>query len=144
MTIAPILLKPSASLALQAAIFTTLSASLDLTTLTNGIPRVYDAVPPMTPYPYVTFGQTIERDWSTSTEDGHEHLITLQVWSRAPGRSEVHKAAAIIRGLLHLAPLTVTGFHLVDIRHQFTEARREPDGETYRAIIRFRAVTEPV
>jgi len=137
-------LAPSASLALQAAIVTALSASPDLTAITGGTPRVYDAVPAMTPYPYVSIGQTIERDWSTSTEDGHEHSVTLHVWSRAPGRTEVHKAAAIIRGLLHLAPLPMTGFHLIDLRHQFSEARREPDGETYRAIIRFRAVTEPV
>ena len=135
---------PSASLALQTAIITALAASPDLTAITGGTARVYDAVPPGTPYPYVTFGQTIERDWSTGTEDGREHTLTLHVWSRAPGRREVHTAAGLIRGLLHLAALPLTGFHLVNLRHEFTDARREPDGETYRALVRFRAVTEPL
>jgi len=134
----------SASLALQSAILTALSASADLTALTGGAARVFDFVPPGTPYPYVTFGQSLERDWSTGTEDGREHTLTLQVWSRASGRSEVYHASAIIRSLLHLAKLPLAGFNLVNLRYQFSEARREPDGETFRAILRFRAVTEPV
>ena len=111
--------------------------------MTGGAARVFDAVPPGTPYPYVTLGQTIERDWSTGTEDGREHTFTLHVWSRAAGRREVHVCASLIRSALHLAALPVPGFHLITLRHEFTDARREPDGETYRALIRFRAVTEP-
>ncbi len=134
----------SASLALQSAILAALSSSADLSALTGGHARVYDFVPPGTPYPYVTFGQAVERDWSTGSEDGREHTLTLQVWSRASGRSEVYHGAAILRSLLHLAPLPLQGFNLVSLRYQFQEARREPDGETFRAIVRFRAVTEPV
>ena len=134
----------SASLALQSAIYAVLTANADLIAATGATPRIYDDVPPGTAYPYVTFGQTIERDWSTGTEDGREHILTLHVWSRYPGRTEVHQAASIVRKLLHQAALPLTGFHLVNLRHEFTEARREPDGETYRALIRFRAVTEPV
>ncbi|MFX8457299.1 DUF3168 domain-containing protein, partial [Acinetobacter baumannii] len=89
-------------------------------------------VPPGTPYPYVSFGQSVERDWSTGTDDGREHTLTLQVWSRASGRSEVYRGAAIIRALLHLARLPLQGFNLVSLRYQFQEARREPDGETFR------------
>jgi len=134
----------SAGLALQTAILSALAASPDLSALTGGSARVFDFVPPGTPYPYVTFGQSVERDWSTGTEDGREHTLTLQVWSRASGRAEVYSGAAIIRGLLHLAKLPLAGFNLVSLRYQFSEARREPDGETFRSIVRFRAVTEPV
>ena len=135
---------PSASLALQSAVFAALSANPDLATQTGGAPRIYDDVPPATPYPYVSFGQTVERDWSTGTEDGREHTFTLHVWSRAPGRAQVHAIAALIRSSLHQAALPLTGFRLINLRHEFSEARREPDGETYRALVRFRAVTEPL
>ena len=52
------------------------------------VPRVYDEVPLRAEFPYLTFGQTIERDWSTGTEPGQEHTFTLHVWSRARGRKE--------------------------------------------------------
>ncbi len=46
--------------------------------------------------------------------------------------------------MLHDAPLTMTGFRLINLRHEFLEVRRESDGETARGIVRFRAATEPV
>ena len=38
---------------------------------------------------------------------------------------------------------TLTGHRLINLRHEFSEARRDPDGETTHGIARFRAVTEP-
>lgn len=134
----------SSSLDLQAAVVAALSQNATLTEMTGGHPRVFDAVPPKTPYPYLTIGQTIERDWSTGSEDGREHTLTLHVWSKAAGRRQVHEIADVVRGALHLAPLMLSDHRLINIRHEFTDSRREPDNETYRALIRFRAVTEPL
>lgn len=134
----------SASLALQSAVVAALTANPDLTAATGGTARVYDDVPPKTPFPYLSLGQTIERDWSTGTEDGREHTLTLHVWSRTPGRREVHAIAALIRATLHQAPLALDGHRLVNLRHEFTGALREPGDEIYRALVRFRAITEPV
>ena len=135
---------PSASLALQSAVVAALTANIDLTTATGGVARIYDDVPPSTPYPYLSIGQTIERDWSTGTDDGREHTFTLHVWSRTPGRRQVHEIASLVRATLHQAALPLSNHRLINLRHEFTEARREPDNETYRALIRFRAVTEPL
>jgi hypothetical protein len=135
---------PSASLALQSAVVAALTANPDLTAATGGTPRVFDDVPPKTPYPYLSLGQTIERDWATSSDDGREHTLTLHVWSRTPGRREVHNIAALVRATLHLTALALDGHRLINLRHEFTDARREPDNETYRALVRFRAVTEPI
>ena len=33
--------------------------------------------------------------------------------------------------------------HLVNLRHEFSEARLDPDGDTFHGIVRYRAVTEP-
>jgi hypothetical protein len=133
----------SAALALQSALITSLQASTDLATV-MGAPRIYDDVPPGTPYPYVTIGQTVERDWATGTETGSEHTVTFHVWSRTPGRRQVHLIVGLMRTVLSSAAIALTGHRLVNLRHEFSDARRESDGETYHALVRFRAVTEPL
>ncbi len=135
---------PDASLSLQAALVTKLGTDPSLLAITGGVNRVFDFVPPRTPYPYVTIGQTLERDWATGTEPGSEHVVTLQIWSRANGRREAAVIANTIRDALHDAALTLNGHRLVNLRHEFTETRRDGDGETIRGLVRFRAVTEPL
>ncbi len=44
---------------------------------------------------------------------------------------------------LHDSALALTGHRLVNLRHELTDTRRDPDGETYHGIVRLRAVTEP-
>jgi glutathionyl-hydroquinone reductase len=41
------------------------------------------------------------------------------------------------------APLAPAGHHLVNLRFALADIRREADGRTYHALVRFRAVTEP-
>ncbi|KUO65534.1 MAG: hypothetical protein APF80_13215 [Alphaproteobacteria bacterium BRH_c36] len=132
----------SANWALQKAIFTTLSGAAPLTALI-GADRIYDDVPGDAEFPYVTFGQSQLRDWSTGSDGGHEHVFTLNVWSRENGRREVTEAMGLLEAALHDAELTLDGHRLINLRHEFSESRREADGETYRGIIRYRAVTEP-
>ena len=128
--------------ALQAALHAALVADGVLTGLLGG-PRVYDHVPRGRAYPYVTFSQSVVRDWSTGTDDGHEHVVTLHVWSRAAGRQEAQAILSAIRAALHDTSLPLTGHRLVNLRHEFSEVRREPDGETFRGLVRLRATTEP-
>ena len=77
----------SASFALQQALFARLTAATAVTALLGGA-RIYDDVPARAEFPYVTFGQSAERDWATGSGDGSEHTVTLHVWSRAAGRKE--------------------------------------------------------
>ncbi|MEO1695326.1 MAG: DUF3168 domain-containing protein [Pseudomonadota bacterium] len=131
------------SWALQRAIHQTLVSATGVTSLLGGA-HIYDHVPRNTGFPYVTFGQTTERDWSTGGAEGNEHIVTLHVWSQAPGRRQVHRIIAAIRSQLHEADLPLSGYRLINLRHEFTETRREADGETLHGLIRFRAVTEPI
>ena len=39
--------------------------------------------------PYITIGMTQERDWSTSTEEGCEHVVTLHCWTENNGRRQL-------------------------------------------------------
>ena len=133
----------SASFALQKAIFSKLTTDAGVLAVLGGA-RVYDEVPVRAEFPYVTFGQTTERDWSTSTEAGQEHIFTLHVWSRGRGRREADEILSAAGAALHNQVLTLAGYKLINLRHEFTDARRDPDGETFHGVSRYRAVTEPV
>jgi len=132
----------AASWALQRSIYQALIGSSELTTLLGG-DRVYSNPPAAAPFPYITLGQTVSLDWSTGTEDGTEHSLTLHVWSRADSAAEVHEIMQAVRTLLHNQPLMLDDHDLVNLRHEFAEARIDPDGETMHGIVRYRAVTEP-
>jgi len=133
---------PSASWSLQQSIFAALTADAALTALL-GAGRILDDVPQGTSLPYLTFGQTTARDWSTAGEDGTEHIVTLHVWSAARGKKQAHDILGAVRAALHDRPLSLAGHNLVNLRHEHSATRRDPDGETIHGTARFRAVTEP-
>jgi len=133
---------PSSSWALQQSLLGKLARDATLLSLL-GAPRVYDDVPQGADFPYLTFGHSLARDWSTGTDEGSEHILTLHVWSQAKGRKEAHEIMGAVRSALHDQVLSLTGHRLINLRHEFSEARREPDGEIYHGIVRYRAVTEP-
>ncbi len=132
----------SSSWALQQSIFAALAADATLVALLGG-PRVYDDVPQASAFPYLTFGHSLVRDWSTGSEDGSEHVVTLHVWSQEKGKKEAHEIMGAVRTALHDQALSLAGHRLVNLRHELSEARREPDGDTTHGIVRYRAVTEP-
>lgn len=131
----------SSGFALQQAIFQKLSSDAATIAALGGT-RIYDDVPTRAEFPFLTFGQSTERDWSTGTDSGQEHLVTLHVWSRGRGRKEAETAIAAAREALHDQVLNLAGHRLINLRHEFSEARRDIDGETFHGIARFRAVTE--
>jgi hypothetical protein len=132
----------SSSWALQQSIFARLAADAALNGLLGG-PRVHDDVPQASPFPYISFGHSLVRDWSTGSEDGSEHVVTLHVWSQGKGKKEAHEIMDAVRSALHDQALSLAGHRLVNLRHELSEARREPDGDTTHGIVRYRAVTEP-
>ncbi len=131
-----------ATWALQTAIHQKLTADQTVLALLGG-PHVWDHVPRGVAYPCITFGVTSERDWSTGTDDGGEHICALHVWSRAAGRHEVDSITTAVRASLHNEALVLPGHHLVNLRFEFADARRDAADELYHGIIRLRAVTEP-
>jgi hypothetical protein len=133
----------SASWAVQRGIYQALAGSSGLSALLGGA-RVYDDPPQAASYPFVSLGQSVIRDWSTGTEDGAEHMLTLHVWSRSGGKKQVHEIIDAIKTVLHDQPLTLADHHLINLRHELSEARQDPDGDTFHGIVRYRAVTEPM
>ena len=131
------------TVALQQAIFAKLTNQAALTALLGG-PRIYDDAPQPAAFPYITFGQSTLRDASTSVAAGDEHLLTLHVWSRAHGRTQTQAIIDLLRVALHDQPLALVDHHLVNLRHEYSDCRRDPDGETIHGTLRLRAVTEPI
>jgi hypothetical protein len=133
----------TASAALRAAVHDALVADAALVSALGG-PKVYDEPPRTAVFPYVTLGEARIADFSTGTEAGEEHQLTLHAWSRQGGHKEAHVIAGAVLQALDDAPLTLADHQLVNFRFSAADVRREADGRTYHALVRFRAVTEPV
>ena len=127
--------------ALQRAIYETLVADAAVGALVGD--NIYDAAPRNAGFPYVAIGESRAGDWSTGTETGAEHRLTLHVWSRGRGKAECHAITDAVRAALHDALLVLDGHALVNLRSEFAEAQRDPDGVTWHGVLRFRGVTEP-
>lgn len=129
--------------ALQKALFETLKNDAGLAQSLGGA-RIYDHVPPKTPFPYVTLGETLSRDWSTSSEMGAEHFLNIQIWAKENGRRRVLDIAAKIVALLDAWPMALDGHHLVNLTLSEIVARNTDGLGNYLGTMRYRAVTEPI
>ena len=133
----------NSSAALRAAVHDALISNAGLTSVLGG-PKIYDEPPRAAAFPYVTLGETRIADFSTGSGSGEEHQLTLHAWSRQGGHREAHMITGALMQALDDAPLLLAGHHLVNFRFAVADVRREADGRTYHALVRFRAVTEPL
>lgn len=124
--------------AFQSALFTKLSTDSNLTSTLGATVR--DDFPDGTAYPFVQIGNDTAVDYSTKTEDGSEVTVNIDVWSRFRGSQEIKNIMDRIHSLLHNQDLTVSGTNLINLRFEFADAIRDPDGITRHGIMRFRAV----
>jgi hypothetical protein len=131
-----------ASVALRVAVHDALTNHAPLVSLLGG-PKIYDEPPRGAVFPYVTLGEARLSDFSAGSDPGEEHQLTLHAWSRQGGHREAHMIAGALLQALDDAPLTLTDHALVNFRFSVADVRREADGRTYHALVRFRAVTEP-
>jgi hypothetical protein len=133
----------SPALALRAAIHAALAADAPLAALLGGA-KVFDVPPKEADFPFVALGEAVVADWSTATERGTEHALTLHAFSRSGGRAEAMAIAAAVQEALHDMPLMLSAHRLANLRATTAEVVREADGRTFHALVRFRAVTEPL
>ena len=132
---------PNASYALRKAILSRLSADVPLTALL-GAGRIHDEVPRGRDAPYAVIGEGSIKDWSASTDRGHEHALPVSVWSKEGGAKEAFAIADAIVASLEAMPPALEGHRLVNLVALATEVKREADRRLIRAVIRIRAVTE--
>lgn len=122
---------------LQQAIFGALNVSAITSTLSCG---VYDDVPQSATYPYIALGEETVIDFSTKDTHGNEITINIHVWSQYKGSKETKQIMDKIHDLLHNINLTVTGHNLINLRFEFSDIMRDPDGITRHGVMRFRAI----
>lgn len=103
---------------------------------------IRDRLLPRPALPCIVFNDMETRDFSTGTEGGEEHILTLQIWSESEGRKQTHEIAGLVRGLLHDTALSLQGAILVSLLHSSSRSRREPKTKYHLTEMRFRAVTE--
>ncbi|TNB47027.1 DUF3168 domain-containing protein [Martelella lutilitoris] len=133
----------SAENALLSAIHARLANDAALTALI-GPDAIFDRLLSRPQLPAIVFGECETRDYSTATEAGSEHFLTLEIWSEAHGRKTLQAIEARVKALLHDAALSLSGFALVSLLHSKTTGRRVARTGYFLAEMRFRAVTEPV
>jgi Protein of unknown function (DUF3168) len=133
----------SAALELQKAVIARLVSDTALVAQL-GSAKIFDHPAANAKLPYVTLGQTASYDWSTASEDGREHLLTVHVWSRAGGRIEAHTIMEAVR--LRLSGMTqdLVTHRLVLLMLEFEDVRFDVSEDGYHGMLRYRALTEAV
>jgi hypothetical protein len=132
----------AANLLLQ-AVFARLGGSQELTALI-GADGIFDRLVAGAKLPCLVLGELDSRDFSTATETGEEHLLTIEVWSDFSGRRPALEIAGLVAALLQDAVLDLgnAGTVLVNLEHRGTRSRREAKTKLFLAEVRLRAVTE--
>ena len=104
---------------------------------------VYDDVPAGAAEPYVVIGDMTAIPGDTVADRDENVTLTLHIWSVYRGRKEVREITGRIKTALHHARLTVTGWHLTDLRQEMAEDFLDADGVTRHGVIRYRARLSP-
>ncbi len=132
-----------AALDLRQAVYKTLVQDTDLMAALGGN-RIFDRVPERVGFPYLVIGRTMASDWSTSTETGEAITLFIHSWSRSPGRNESHALQGHVKRILAAGLVPLADHHLVNLRFQLAETRRDRKSRHFHGVLRFRAVTEPI
>jgi len=124
--------------AFQTTIFNALNNDSNLTQTLGA--SIVDDVPSGTAYPFISIGEARSTDYDTKTEDGGEITVELHFWSQYKGSKEVKQMMDRVHSLLHNSNLSVSGFNLINLRFDYSDILRDPDGITRHGVMRYRAI----
>ena len=125
----------------QFALQQTIYTALNVSALTNSLScAVVDDVQLNQSYPFITLGEETTIDYGTKNQNGGETTINLHIWSQYKGSKECKQIMDKVHDLLHDIDLTVSGFNLINLRFEYSDIVRDPDGSTRHGIMRFRAI----
>ncbi len=130
-------------LALRAGIQGILAQDQTLLGLLGG-PQIYDETPAVVTPPYVTFGEAKVMDWSAGYDHGHQHFLSLNVWSRQGGDAEALGVANWCAGLLDGATPMLDGHRLIMLHVTMQDVARPSKDGLRHARVMLEAFTEPL
>lgn len=130
---------------LQQAVYQLLSATPGVTDLVGG--RIYDApIPPGDEAEpeglYVTLGDERVEDWSTASDRGAAHRLTVSVHAPRRGFAEAKQAAGAISDALLGGALSLSRGRAVLVSFAGARTRREEGDALRRIDLRFRVSVE--
>lgn len=138
--------RQSPILALRSALRQAFLADATLVSLLGG-PRFYDEAPRGLVPPYIVFGDSSARDWSSGDRPGLRHTLSLVAWSGQGGDSEVLAIAARLAETIEGTVPAPEGHVLVLLRILSQETSRPrpdtPEASLRRVILRLEALTQP-
>jgi len=104
---------------------------------------VYDDVPylpegmPRENFPYIVIGADSSSAWDTDDTLGKRITIGVDIWSRSAGFKETKDLMGETYDILNRLEVYKAGYNLVDCLCEFSQAMRDPDGETRHGVMRF-------
>jgi hypothetical protein len=130
---------------LQQGVFQLLGNDPAVTAHVGG--RIYDApLPPEAEAEpdgvYVTLGDETVRDWSTATDHGAQHLLTVAVHAPRRGFAAAKQAAGAISDALLSGAIGMSRGRVVLVRFVGARTRRTEGGALRRIEMRFRVTAE--
>ena len=131
---------------LQRAVFLRLRQDAPLALIMGAAEaRVFDYVPENTPYPYIQYQLVQSVEDGTSSTDGFVCVYQAHVWSQYEGTKEAHAIMERVYNLLHQQyDFDLQMYRMINQRYEFSELLRDPDGQTYHGVMRFRAVLDSI
>ncbi|MGL5115889.1 MAG: DUF3168 domain-containing protein [Beijerinckiaceae bacterium] len=130
--------------ALKQAVATHLGGSAPLVALLKGANKIHADPPRHAAFPHLAFVAAETRENGTSSDDGHVIDLTFAAFTRHTGSAEALEIVAAVETALRTMPATLTGHRLVNLITRAAEPIVLKDGESWRALLRIRAVTEVV
>lgn len=120
-----------------------LSTDSQLQTLiggTVGDPKVYDFVPQVRSYPYITVEVGPMADRGNTTHAGWSGEPQINVWYRNPGRGrkDIQVIQARVDALVHNVDNCFEGWNVITCRRLLVDTIPQEDGKTYHGVQRFR------
>ena len=109
--------------------------------------RIYDAPPPLANESdpgriYLTFGDEDVDDWSTGSDAGAVHVVTMTVNAPRRGFAEAKKAAAVLSDAVLGGELTLIRGRVVNTRFVDAKTKRTENDALRQIRLRFRITLE--
>ena len=108
-------------------------------------PRLYDHAPEDPVFPYLSYGPMRSEERGADDTALYSHQMTLHLWSRYAGRSEVlilmEQLKSVLRDQSALATY-LTEATLISATVRYADVLRAPDGRTHHGLLRLSILTE--
>lgn len=108
-------------------------------------PRLYDHAPEDPVFPYLSYGAMRLQDIGGDETPLQSHQMTLHLWSRYSGRSEILSLLEQVKAVLSdeaAFEMALSAQNLVSLSFLYTDVLRAPDGRTHHGLLRLSVLTD--